>query len=700
MNKQIITVPKGIKYLTEWEDFYLPDHPCIIDKKLTGCGFTEYVIRSPFNSVLISPRKALLENKAAQHNPKIRQEDGTLIDDILNRNLYYARTDQPDLQIDKDLQSTKPKPSEEVPDLVDVETFKNNLRKAIDQFIAQGKPIKIEVTYDSFRKVREVLEKEYSGLFPYFYFIVDEMQAIFTDSRFKSGTELEFVTAIQGIDKVSFVSATPMMEEYLDLVDEFKNLPYYELDWETEEPSRVMSPEIIARPTRSINETAKKIINDFKSGKYQKKALIDNNGIPIKVVESTELIFYVNSVKNICDIIRQNKLKFDDVSVICADTTDNRKKIRDTFMKVYRELGIKTSEVPKEKDIISNVPTPDPFTGKVENKPITLCTKTVYLGADFYSYCARSIVLSDANIECLAVDITLDLPQIVGRQRLDHNPWKNSLEIWFKSGMGAGDVSPEKFQEIIDSKVETTKNLLLSYDSSPTVASKNDLAKKYLKGIKIENYRDDYVAVNQHASSTMIPQFNNLVMIAEKRAYDIQALDYKDRFTVFNRLTEVFGQGVTDISEEVQTMLNDINSQRFFTGKMKKCCEYVREKGDYWINFLDDPYRTYIHSLGIDFIISVGCQKSRLDEALVKRGEKRILSKEDLDEVILEYFQIGEKYMNTYIKLTLQEIYDKLGIAGKAKATDIENWFNVKQIRITNKETGKRDLGYEIIEVK
>lgn len=62
----------------------------------------------------------------------------------------------------------------------------------------------------------------------------------------------------------------------------------------------------------------------------------------------------------------------------------------------------------------------------------TLCTRTVYLGADFYSTCARSFIFSDANIDCLSVDISLDLPQILGRQRLDCNPWKNCAELYYK----------------------------------------------------------------------------------------------------------------------------------------------------------------------------------------------------------------------------------------------------------------------------
>ena len=67
MNKQIINVPKGIRFLSDWPDFELPEIPTIINKSITGCGFTEYCIRGPQNVILCSPRKILLENKEKQH---------------------------------------------------------------------------------------------------------------------------------------------------------------------------------------------------------------------------------------------------------------------------------------------------------------------------------------------------------------------------------------------------------------------------------------------------------------------------------------------------------------------------------------------------------------------------------------------------------------------------------------------------------
>ena len=62
MIKNKIIVPKGIRYINEWKEFSLPNEVCIIDKQITGCGFTEYCLCNSNNVILVSPRKILLEN--------------------------------------------------------------------------------------------------------------------------------------------------------------------------------------------------------------------------------------------------------------------------------------------------------------------------------------------------------------------------------------------------------------------------------------------------------------------------------------------------------------------------------------------------------------------------------------------------------------------------------------------------------------
>jgi hypothetical protein len=78
MEKHEIIVPKGIRFVGEvnpetkkriWEDYDIwnYDFPHILNKELTGCGYTEYCLNCIHPVVLISPRRFLLKNKLDQH---------------------------------------------------------------------------------------------------------------------------------------------------------------------------------------------------------------------------------------------------------------------------------------------------------------------------------------------------------------------------------------------------------------------------------------------------------------------------------------------------------------------------------------------------------------------------------------------------------------------------------------------------------
>ena len=71
-----------------------------------------------------------------------------------------------------------------------------------------------------------------------------------------------------------------------------------------------------------------------------------------------------------------------------------------------------------------------------------------------------------------------------------------------------------------------------------------------------------------------------------------------------------------------------------------------------------------------------------------------------LQEVIYSTFLIGERYTKIHIKDKLSEIYDSCNIKSSPKATDLENYFEVKRVQITNKETGKKDHGFKLISKK
>ena len=680
MKKTEVIVPKGIRYLSEWKEFDLPDYPVIIDKKLTGCGFTEYGINCDKNVIICSPRIILLENKESQH-----QGD-----------LFYVKNDlEKTLNIDSSADELMGDNSEDITKIVeemakesglDIESetanYYKNLRMNILHYYlhrqSQGLPCKFIVTYDSFRHVKEALIG--AGVFEEFYIIIDEFQSIFTDSRFKSTTEIGFLNQISGIQKVCYVSATPMIEEYLDRLDEFKDLPFIELDWKTEDPGRVVSPQLIARPCASILKAIKPIIDSYLDGNFSKYTYRDESGL-IHEIESKELVIYVNSVKNICDIIKKFKLTVDNTNVLCSRTTINRRKVK----KAFGTRG--------KVDVLGSVPR------KGENhKMFTLCTRTVYLGADFYSTCARSVILSDSNIDSLAVDISLDLPQILGRQRLDENPWKTRAEFFFKVTKGEKKRTKEEFDAIIEQKLNNSYIQLRTYDRLDTEEEKRVIANVYEAATKSSKYSDGYIAVDIK-TGTKRPVLNQLVMIAEQRAFDVQQIDYKDRFAVFSALNR---EGNVDGLLHIEPLLCQFDIYTTFPDKLKYLCSLSEENKvdsatfDILLDQVPIEYKNYIQVFGTVRLRAFSYRKSLIEEEYQRLFTTQV-EDNSLKELIYSTFEVGKRYKKSDIKQLIGSIYAQLGIKTTPKANILEDYFEIKSILINDPTTKKRDSGFEII---
>ena len=691
MKKIIKYVPKGIKFLSDWKDFSLPDHPCIIDKKITGCGFTEWAITSNLNIILCSPRKILLQNKADQHKKDL--------------NVLYAKNQFVDisLEVDKDISKDDDKsdkspyfpkkPTEKMllkkklEDQARIDAlvkFKESIRKHWEScqpnpFTRKDPiPCKIMVTYDSFRKVKETLQE--LGVFDKFYIVIDECQSIFTDSRFKSTTEMEFVGHLQDNSKICYVSATPMLEEYLNRVDEFKDLPYIELDWEKEDPNRVTHPLIEPHSCTKMTDKIMEIIDKYRNKKFKDCDLfkyIDSSGKPA-IKEPEHAVFYFNSVVSLCKIIKKANLTYEDCNVLCAETDENEKKVKQAFG------GSKKIR----SKYIGSVPLPDE-----EWKLFTFCTRTVYLGADFYSDSAMSYIFSDANIDCLSVDISIDLPQILGRMRNDNNPWKNKAIIYFNPIYQSGKVLENNFKLYLDDKIKKT-NYILSAWNKCTGEEQGAVLSNYKLGIRVRHYREDYIAINEHAGSSPVAVFNNLVFIAEQRAFDIQQLDYADRCTVFNTIESKFNTGITS---EIKDYLEQFNNLITFCDKMKFICELNLKSSeiDLFLSRVIPIYGNYYNTIGPARIKALGYKRKNLE----REFNNLIIESNDveLSNKIYDKFKENDKITRLELKAEIQSIYDMLNYKKVAKAQDIAEWFEIKPALITDPTSKKRINGFELL---
>ena len=610
MKKEKINVPEKVRYFRDWKEFDIANyqHPFILNKVVPGCGFTTYALENQYPTILCSPRKKLLENK-------YQQTPGSFY-------LDFQLEDKED----------------------------DIIRKGQDlaNYLSTTQLPKILCTYDSFKHVRRIIGENFINQF---YVIIDVFSNIFIDSQFKGDVELEFTNYLKGLNRLCFVSATPYIEEYLDEVDIFKDLPYIELDWDALEPGRLVKPKLlVVKGIRSITEKISEIVEKYLSNKFDKEYYVDKNGT--HCIESTEAVIYVNSVEYITRIIKKFDLKPDQVNIICAETPYNKarlKKVKHTFGRI-------------------------PLKGE-PHKMFTFCTSTAYIGSDFYSTNARTFIFSDANIDCLATDISMDLPQIIGRQRLDENPWKGTAEFYYRIRE-----NEEDYEKILQTRLDETKSIMKWYEEEQNNPEHKN---KFLSFIKNDSSNINFESYYLSVSDKGTLEYNKFVYISQKRAYEISQIDYRDRYQVLNAIES---SGVDySLSDKQKSFLGVLNSFSKLDEKLRYFVYNTDltedEKKRLFGMGVPYPIERVYELLGPERIKSLGCIYRNCKAELDSRSA---FSELDFENEIYKEFKEGETYTNADLKDKLQKIYDSCnGQIGKMKASDMSRYFELKQTMTT-----------------
>ena len=198
-------------------------------------------------------------------------------------------------------------------------------------------------------------------------------------------------------------------------------------------------------------------------------------------------------------------------------------------------------------------------------------------------------------------------------------------------------------------------------------------------------------------------QSSSLVELIREEAWKAVLDDYQDRF----------GKIVGSISE-LKPMINDPESERKnailekfnyefsksknFQRRLRLYCEFMNTHKDdaYLVNsltyWIDPKFETYYNFFG-----TAGCRAASFKEHILKQKINDCMKDNSLRDVIYETFKVGEKYTRKYIKTKLKEVYDSLDIKSTPKATDLEEYFEIKVILIPSTTGGKRDRGFLIL---
>lgn len=619
MKKITLNVPDGIKYLSEWKELWnlLPmNQHYILNKRICGCGATEAYIGSDRKVILASPRKQLLYNKYSQH---------------LSDNLHLYR-----YQGNREKYFESKSYSEK-----DIFAFNDELGKYIK---SGGK--KILTTYDSLRKIKEVLVADEENLDKWTV-VVDEFQAMFYDCQFKPTTEYEFGQILGAFNTVVYLSATPFLESYLDMTRQFKDMTFYELLW-PESMMQIPKVEVI-KSKKSVFKLCSELIGKYREGKGN-STVVDGKEFVAK-----EAVFYINDVSIIKNIIKKNSLKADEVNIICSSKSENIKKLNE----LSREVG--------EKFMIGDIP------GKGEpHKMFTFCTSTVYIGADFYSTNAYSYIFANPLVKSMTVDVSVDLQQIIGRQRLDTNPFRNTATLYFNTRKSK--VTEEELENSIKEKKDKTKKQIDNFNAVP---NKDEQLQMMENTIRQQGHKEHYCCIIKDADNNVRIVENEILEISERRAWEVTNRIYNNDFSMYRALR--VGAVVTKSSgsddPEVQRIFKEWNLDNQFPRKARLYCDLYDNFPELLedCTFIEGKYKKYHDALGKEGFEALCWREDYIRQAIEPTPFDK-LPKDQIAVKLIDALKTDKTYTKSEVKDLLQGIHKELNIAGKPSASDISEY--------------------------
>ena len=627
---------KIMLFLSQWPEieYEFPDCSFFLDKTICGCGATTLFITDIYPTIICSPRRELMYCKA---------ESGY----FPTMHLFKTREqDRKQVSVQK-LQ----------------EGLEGYYKHSSLCWPAPTYIPKIFVSYDSFPHIAQVLGRDLWK----FRIVVDEAQTLFTDAAYRGRQVIEFLENIKCLGNVIYLTATPFLS-YMDQEEAFQGLPYLKLKWQSTSIHRTNIKR--EKYKDSIDKTIEGIIEKFRDCGFFAEPIYDEHGT---IQFSREAVFYLNSVNRISAAIKRNNLSPSEVNILCSDQDVNQNKL---------PMGFDIGRAPQKGE---------------PHKTFTFVTRAAFEGVDFNSTSAYSYIFSEIKEKQsnLAVDISYDLPQIMGRQRNPDNPFRYSATFFHNLAWDFSEEKEAAFKEKIAKKIDATNIGLGIYskhkDNPKEVAF---LSRKYRHGQDWENYQDDYLdVVDNQVTNTVYIVPNNLAYLNEMRAWDIQKGQYLESCRVM--------RSIDDATQIIQdTVLDDFFKS--FTGtfaeKMEKYVNFLSQNPQYKMELdkstlIPFNFKHYLKAFwpnSLDKLKAVSYKESEIKNLLhieEHNDEKR--------NEIIATFKSGKFYTLPDVKEKLQEINDRLKINETAKANELPRWLSCKKQRKTMND-GTRAEGYLI----
>ena len=568
----------------EMED--LP-HNCIFNKVITGCGGTTVALSNNECYIIAVPTQELIKNKIK------RDEAGV--------GTYTLQNGE----------------TREIFGLFGYSSYM--MKKDLRDYIESHEIKKIMCTYDKMEMLLYFIDpKDYRLL-------VDEYHTLLKAYSFREKAINRVFSTYRMYKSFCFMSATPIMPDFKpSLLDDVEEVM---AEWNNVEKITV-NLQYSNKPFL----TAANIINRYKADGF-----IEVNGN-----KSYEAFFFINSVNEICKILKHCNLTNDNARIICADTEDNRKKLGD--------FNISTSNS--------------------ANKQFTFITCKSFEGVDYFSDSAISFVVSSASAEHTKLAIDTDIPQIVGRIRSKNNPFRNKIvHIYNRTNKDIDLITTfEEMTDITNRTEEAAKQQIEKYNNATTRAEKIAIKRLINNDLILETEDGIY--------------YNDAILKLDLYNFKVNQIIYKSGISVRTEYQErgVQTTAITYNKEdgEIKTE-NETKAITFKEAYLKALsCQDLVQRDQY---LKVDLVKEAIEKLTPEEVRAARYTKKAVKELLISKNEKLNQFTKAI-KMIKKEMPYNEFVPVAKVKEMLANVYEILGIEKKAKATDITAFFYAKESRI------------------
>lgn len=596
MQIEIISACQNANYLSDFLK-YLPEG-CLLDKVKTGCGGTTLAMENDRDTIIVMPFVNIIKNKKSQHQHKKSNPEYSHLPELL---CVYGQQAQGENQPATD----------------------NEILRYIKQKTTQ----KILVTYDSVERLINLMIKEGIDVYNKYFLLIDEWHILFNSYIFRNIAVRNLLKQSQKFKAVTFMTATPITEEYI--LEELKDIPIKQIKWDN-------MTEVNIKPIKT--NSPEKVVSQLIMDKLEDKIF-------------GNLHFFVNSVDFIKHVIKGTGLKPEQVKIVCSKqpqiskSKSNQAKLGESFV---------------IEEPLSPV------------KMINFYTSTAFEGCDIYDEEGKTYIVSDKAKKHTMIDISTLSIQICGRIR--NSKYNKEVYHIFNETRYKGNVTLEDFIKSCDELMKQTQKyadeINALTESSRKIAI-NHFKQAISKGVKYAFIDGDKIIVDKNLYKLDIHNFQ------------IVNDDYKCRVNLTNKYMENgFASSGFEINNYPSDRLN--KNQKAKVSFKDAFIEYtlLREEdekqifkfgnGNERLNVLEKEkplIKEAYEKLGVERVKELKFHVTNILSELAKHISDPEIIRIKVKELIKLY--LFEPYTASELKSELQRCYDILGVKKKATASQL-----------------------------